>query len=397
LKDGTRTLSINTVEGRKNRLAVDDQISAINELRKSRLAQGGALDVVNKKYLKDIDGLRKSMLQAGFSKKAVDELIGTYKKIPGSVNTKVSITGDSAVLTRLRTLNIMQNALRKGVSLSTSAARALAGDSKAAKDRGVFAEGGYTGPGSKYQPAGVVHAGEYVFSAEATKKLGVNQLEQMHQSARTPGYAGGGYVTWPFPTTAAMTRVPSKQEAMNAVIPAGPDRRRHDLQVDRGAGRVPIPRAARHLRLPARRGDAVRQPLVPRRRPGGGLPTVARPGEVLPRQLHGPAQRADHALERAERVERPAAPLHRGDLEPAQLRRRQRPRPRGHAQRRRSSRSRCSASARPGSTYSFAEGGPERGPAELRHHHARLGPRRWQHVPDHDRADAARASAGHRP
>jgi TP901 family phage tail tape measure protein len=222
LKDGTRTLSINTVEGRKNRLAVDDQISAINELRKSRLAQGGALDVVNKKYLKDIDGLRRSMLQAGFSKKAVDELIGTYKKIPGSVNTKVSVTGDAAVLTRLRTLNIMQNALKKGVSISTSAARALAGDSKAAKDRGVFAEGGYTGPGPKYQPAGVVHAGEYVFSAEATKKLGVGQLEQMHQSARTPGYAGGGLVTWPFPTTAAMTRVPSKQEAMNAVIPAGP-------------------------------------------------------------------------------------------------------------------------------------------------------------------------------
>jgi TP901 family phage tail tape measure protein len=140
-------------------------------------------------------------------------------KYDGAYVAKVSVTGDAAVLTRLRTLNIMQNALKKGVSISTSAARALAGDSKAAKDRGVFAEGGYTGPGSKYQPAGVVHAGEYVFSAEATRKLGVPRLEQMHQSARTPGYAGGGLVTWPFPTTAAMTRVPTKAEAMAAVAP----------------------------------------------------------------------------------------------------------------------------------------------------------------------------------
>lgn len=54
-----------------------------------------------------------------------------------------------------------------------------------------FATGGYTGPGGKYQPAGVVHAGEYVFSAEATRGR-VGMLDALHRQMR--GYASGGYV-----------------------------------------------------------------------------------------------------------------------------------------------------------------------------------------------------------
>ena len=34
-----------------------------------------------------------------------------------------------------------------------------------------FAEGGFTGPGGKYEPAGVVHKGEFVFNNEKTKKF----------------------------------------------------------------------------------------------------------------------------------------------------------------------------------------------------------------------------------
>ena len=65
-----------------------------------------------------------------------------------------------------------------------------------------FAEGGYTGPGGKYQPAGVVHAGEYVFSQRAVKRLGVPYLNSLHQQAR--GYADGGPVV-----AASSIRAPS--------------------------------------------------------------------------------------------------------------------------------------------------------------------------------------------
>ncbi|RWP06710.1 hypothetical protein [Mesorhizobium sp.] len=53
-----------------------------------------------------------------------------------------------------------------------------------------FAKGGYTGNGSKNQPAGVVHKGEYVFSKAATDKIGAANLENLHR-----GYASGGLVS----------------------------------------------------------------------------------------------------------------------------------------------------------------------------------------------------------
>ncbi|TPN44462.1 phage tail tape-measure protein [Mesorhizobium sp. B1-1-4] len=57
---------------------------------------------------------------------------------------------------------------------------------------GLWADGGYTGAGGKYEPAGVVHKGEYVFSAAATRAIGVGNLNRVH--GRAKGYAGGGYV-----------------------------------------------------------------------------------------------------------------------------------------------------------------------------------------------------------
>lgn len=53
-----------------------------------------------------------------------------------------------------------------------------------------FSEGGYTGDGGRYQPAGIVHKGEYVFSAPPVKALGIQRLEALHRSARR--YADGG-------------------------------------------------------------------------------------------------------------------------------------------------------------------------------------------------------------
>lgn len=56
-----------------------------------------------------------------------------------------------------------------------------------------FAEGGYTGPGGKYTPRGVVHAGEYVVPASAVRRLGVGNLDALTAAAKR-GYADGGFV-----------------------------------------------------------------------------------------------------------------------------------------------------------------------------------------------------------
>ena len=55
-----------------------------------------------------------------------------------------------------------------------------------------FDSGGYTGDGGKYQPKGVVHGGEFVFTKEATSALGVGNLYSLMHGAQS--YATGGYV-----------------------------------------------------------------------------------------------------------------------------------------------------------------------------------------------------------
>lgn len=53
----------------------------------------------------------------------------------------------------------------------------------------IFAKGGYTGNGGKYEPAGIVHKGEYVMDADTVRKLGVDRLDALR------GYANGGLVS----------------------------------------------------------------------------------------------------------------------------------------------------------------------------------------------------------
>lgn len=52
--------------------------------------------------------------------------------------------------------------------------------------------GGYTGHGGKYEPAGVVHRGEFVFTKESTSRIGVANLYRLMRGYATGGLVGGG-------------------------------------------------------------------------------------------------------------------------------------------------------------------------------------------------------------
>ncbi|NYA45726.1 phage tail tape measure protein [Serratia fonticola] len=54
---------------------------------------------------------------------------------------------------------------------------------------GKYDAGGYTGDGGKYEPAGIVHRGEFVMTKEATDRIGVGNLYAMMR-----GYVTGGFV-----------------------------------------------------------------------------------------------------------------------------------------------------------------------------------------------------------
>ncbi|MEU9516600.1 phage tail tape measure protein [Micromonospora sp. NPDC048169] len=105
LRDGTRTLNDNTQAGRDNVAAVLEQVDRIKALRDARLEHGATLDDANAKYVKDIDGLRRTMLQAGYTKDEVDQLIGKYRAVPGDVSTNVSAPGTTKATGQVQDFN----------------------------------------------------------------------------------------------------------------------------------------------------------------------------------------------------------------------------------------------------------------------------------------------------
>lgn len=101
LKSGTRTLSLNSEEGLKNRQAVLDQIGAIEHLRDANVANGMTLDTANAKYAQQLEGLRKTLLALGYNADAVNTLINTYKGIPAKATTSVEAPGLASAESRL--------------------------------------------------------------------------------------------------------------------------------------------------------------------------------------------------------------------------------------------------------------------------------------------------------
>lgn len=79
-----------------------------------------------------------------------------------------------------------------------------------------FAEGGYTGPGGKYEPAGIVHAGEFVHRREVVRQPGALRfLERFNRvgMAALRGYADGGFVMRSEPSYRAATASWSPSDA----------------------------------------------------------------------------------------------------------------------------------------------------------------------------------------
>ncbi len=165
------------------------------------------LDTAYKKAL-DFDGTWQAYMKTPGGQQAETQIKnawGFLQKYDGGWVASLKVSGYDSVANRLRHLLAAQHALDEGTSVN-----------EANRELGhFFAEGGYTGPGGKYQPAGVVHAGEFVIKADSVAKLNRSMLDYMnrygelpeHLSDATPGFAAGGIVM-PFPVDVSKTKIP---------------------------------------------------------------------------------------------------------------------------------------------------------------------------------------------
>lgn len=80
-----------------------------------------------------------------------------------------------------------------------------------------FNNGGFTGLGGKYQPAGIVHRGEYVLTKEATSRIGLDYLNYLNYG-NGRGFANGGGVGVPkVPNLNIKSALPTPNVKVNVI------------------------------------------------------------------------------------------------------------------------------------------------------------------------------------
>ena len=123
--------------------------------------------------------------------------IGTITAILGVARNKNLGARQMAAVTGIDVMEILDAAeiIKGKLAGNRNATKLLADLAKRSKGQ-LFADGGYTGPGGKYEPAGIVHKGEVVFEQAAVARHGLGQLEALRRGrARiVPGYSMGGVV-----------------------------------------------------------------------------------------------------------------------------------------------------------------------------------------------------------
>lgn len=121
--------------------------------------------------------------------------------------TRKAETADVVASESVKAGPIMANAAASSISSwGLAAAIGIAALIAAMAAFGGFSEGGYTGPGGKFQPAGIVHRGEVVWSQENIRAMGgVAQVEAL----RTGGVDALDQLAIPPATPAAAVQAPA--------------------------------------------------------------------------------------------------------------------------------------------------------------------------------------------
>lgn len=171
-----------------------DRVVEINQANQTRLSDiQGAYKVAVIGTFSELSGQAADMVG-----KIAGEQSGAYKALFVAqkafavasiiMNAQIAAAKAPAELTILGGIPVGAALLAAGyANAGMVAGMALAG----------FSEGGYTGPGGKFEPRGVVHGGEVVIRKEVVDQPGMKDyLIGLNRSGK-PGYASGGFVGSP--------------------------------------------------------------------------------------------------------------------------------------------------------------------------------------------------------
>lgn len=209
----------------------DEQVAAqqTQGLIRQKQIEVDATDELNQQILKSNENLDKKTIesrrQAAEQKEQIDRMVAQAEldaaaSIAGGIAGLVDRQGNlykiaASAQVIISTISSAQKAYEAafspptiaspGLGIAYAAAASLRGAAALAQINNVqFYDGGWTGPGSKYQAVGVVHADEYVAPKHIVHAPAAQPHIQALERMRLNGYAEGGLVT------AAATSVPDQ-------------------------------------------------------------------------------------------------------------------------------------------------------------------------------------------
>lgn len=212
LEENGSTLDTTTEKGLANRRALESLAGSWNEVARSTEVTRGAYQSARR------DLVRMAM-DMGMSRAEARRLANELLDIPSRIPVEIGVDVETA-RAHVRSIRAELASIDRNIDVYVNIRRPNASGFGAQIG---YSGGGYTGPGHKLEPAGIVHRGEVVIPQEYVKR---DWSLLASRYGHLPGFAGGGYVgstAAPQMSLAGATfvlRVPGMGDLMTEVVQA---------------------------------------------------------------------------------------------------------------------------------------------------------------------------------
>lgn len=242
LAQEAQIVGLSVAEQEKRRVALDLEQQALSELRKE--AQQKGVDDLDSIKLSEEQRAKIDAVATAYGRQAAaTELAQQQQQRLHDLQQQFGSLAEDAILGLVDgtkdlndvladTLKLMAQMLLKSALLGEGPLGSGGGGLLGAVTKGLtgalsggttgwYATGGYTGAGGRYDPAGVVHRGEVVWSQDDIRRAGgVAVVEAMRRGAK--GYASGGPVSMPSMAARGLTLPKIQPAARGAAMTFAP-------------------------------------------------------------------------------------------------------------------------------------------------------------------------------
>jgi hypothetical protein len=233
VKANGRSLDIHSASGRANRDVLEQLLTSSGELYLADIAAGVATDIAAKKHRDRTAAVKEEARRLSLNKEETQRLINTYGKIPPAKTTDLILAGVASVADALLDLAAIQLHLAKGTPLSGGLARRLARSQYGMPDTKRAHGGELPGHAPHDRADNMIYSGtpgEWVIQKPTVRQVerehGTGAMAYFNRYGELPAFASGGLLrasrtnvprSMMFRTTAAMTHVPTMEQAIAAV------------------------------------------------------------------------------------------------------------------------------------------------------------------------------------